>query len=113
MSLISRMRRQDAVYWPPLVRADRFGQERFGEPVAIRCRWESNISQRIEQNGTVHVVTDMAYVDRQLSLGGRLALGSLDEMENVATPTAASQEIVAFSELPNLRNTETLYTAFM
>lgn len=113
MSLISRMRRQDAVYWPKLPRNDRFGQERFGEPVAIKCRWESGTSQNIEANGTVITVTDLAYVDRELAVGGRLRLGAYDDTPNVATPSDDSHEIMAFSALPNLRNTETLYTAFM
>lgn len=113
MSLITRMRRQDAIYWPPLNRADRFGQTRFGEPVAVRCRWESGVSQTEEVNGTFITVTHLAYVDREMEVGGKLYLGAFNDTPNVAVPHPDAREIVKFEMLPNLRNTATLYTAMM
>ena len=67
-----------------------------------------------DAQGAVLLVSSQVYVDRKMKVGDMLMLGDM-ESEVAADPI---QEPLAFTiqrfeALPNLKNTETLYTAFL
>lgn len=111
MSLITRMRRQVALYWAPKGN-DLFNSDTFDEPIEIACRWEDTQKEIIAANGEKKLTSAIVYVDRELKVGGVLA--KRDGTENQHTPDKNTrQRIVAFGSMPNLRNTESLLTAYL
>lgn len=113
MSLITRMRRQRAVYWKQNGN-DRFGKIAFLPPVEIKCRWvDATEDVRGTQGDNVGFNTKV-YVDREMSVGDRLKKGEMES--NVAEDPhddPAAIAIQRFGITPNLHNTENLYTAFL
>ena len=112
MSLITRMRKQKAVYWPPGP-ADGNGQPTWGAPVELSCRWDDDAQQYLDAAGETRVSNAYVYVDRDLALGGLLRLGLLSATLYPAEPRLndAVYEIRKLMRNPNLRATESLRTA--
>jgi hypothetical protein len=117
VSLISRMRRQKAVYWPP----DGGGSVRgFSDPVEIDCRWEDVHELFLDERGTERVSNAKVYVDRDVSVGGLLRLGELatvpypyDPMDEGNREESSVYEIRKFEKLPDLKVREYLRTALV
>jgi hypothetical protein len=114
MSLITRMRKQTAVYWAP-IGYDNTGHPEWDDPIEIDCRWEDVTEEFIDPTGTRFFSTAKVYVDQDVELGGVLMLGELDDLESGSDPKAneGAWEIKRFEKLPNLRNTENLRTALL
>ncbi len=114
MGLISRMRRQTAVYWAKLA-TDAHGQPTFDDPVEITCRWEEKKIEFVNAMGEKLTSGALVYVDRDTPIGGMLLLGELtsgfdfDPRAHVGD----AWEIRHFERLPNLRNTEILRTVYL
>jgi len=114
MSLIVRMRRQNAVYWP-FDSVDQFGKKAVGSPVQIKVRWEDVSEEFLDSNGEIQISRSKVYVDRDMEVGGILMLGTtvditdpIDVKEN-----DGAWEIRKFEKLPTLRATEFLRTAYL
>lgn len=107
MSIITRMLKQDAVYWPPLG-VDAFGKPSLDTPIQIRCRWEDSVEESITPEPEIGFSMATVYVDRDLEVGGKLSLG---ELVSSSSPSDA-WEIVQVEKLPNLRATEYLRTVY-
>lgn len=112
MSLIKRMRKQYAVYWPPSENDD-FGQPIPQEPIEIRCRWEDVQEEYQDLKGEKHVSNAIVYVDRELEIDGYLWEGKLSELESEEPVEAGAYEIKKVNKLPNLRATEFLRTVIL
>ena len=112
MSLISRMRKGDAVYWPPASFND-FGRAVVGAPVAIKCRWEDKVEKFTDAQGDDAMSKAMIYVSQVCQLGGYLFQGLLADAP--ADPTVAKDCFIIrkFDNLPNLRYTERLLTVWV
>lgn len=110
MSLIVRMRRQYAVFWPRLVEASPDGKPQYGAPYEIRCRWEDKRQSFITAAGTEEVSNAVVYVDRPMVVGDRLWLGRLGEVTLPASPEKIEgcYEVRQFESVPNLKATEFL-----
>lgn len=119
MGIITTMRRQIAVYWsltPNDVKYDRYGQPiPIITPVEIKCRWEDVQEEFIDSEGTKRLSRSVVYVDRIVDIAGSLFLGLLTDLTDPEVPSdnPGAFEIIQFTQLPNLRNTETLLTAFL
>ena len=113
MSVIKRMRRQRAIYWEKLT-PDHHGRNRYAEPVEIACRWEEGTSDFRTAGGTALMFTATIYVDRPMKIGDKLKRGTL-ESDTPSNPDEVDKAytIQRYSEIPNLRNTETLLTAYV
>lgn len=111
MSLISRMRRQKAVYWAP-VDADGRGQTTFADPVEINCRWEETAVEFVNAQGATDTSQVVAYVDRDVEVGGRLKSGTVADLASDVDPTVDGYEIKQFSKNPNFKASEFLRTAY-
>lgn len=114
MSLIKRMRRQKAVWWKRSSTTDEYGRYTFDEPVEIDCRWEDRAEEFVNKGGERLVSAAVVYVDRVMEAGDKLKLGAL-ESDTSSNPVEETEafEIQTFSKIPNLRNTETLLTAYL
>jgi len=120
-SLISRMRRQTGVYWAFQntesggAAYDGDGQPLYTDPVEIECRWDDLSEQFIDYVGTEQVSRSLVYVDRDMKPGEVLFLGELTDLdsEDVPKDNEGAWEIRKFEKNPNLRNTETLRTAYL
>lgn len=114
MGIITKMRKQTAVYWPPL-EADEYGKPTYDDPVEVTCRWEDTQKLFVTPQGSTETCASIVYVDRDVEVGGVLLLGSLDSDINESDPKAneGASEIRQFSKIPNIRNTELLRVAYL
>lgn len=114
MSLITRMRKQKAIWWQRSAGTDRYGKFSYSDPVEIDCRWEDAIGEMLSPTTEKHMAMTTVYVDRDMSVGDRLQLGEM-ESDTPANPldSATSYEVERFEKLPNLKNTEYLRTAYL
>jgi len=121
MSIINRMRKQKAVYWPLASEetggqaVDDYGQIRYGQAVEIDCRWDDEMVEVLDPQGNVFVSRAKVYVDRDVSIGGVLMLGTLASVVYLDDPKAnnGAYEIRAFLKNPNFKATEFLRTAVL
>ena len=115
MSIITKVLRQKAVYWPPGDR-DKYGRNTFGSPVEIKCRWDDKIQEVVQEDGSETMSVAEVMVDRDLAVGGVLLLGELDtEKENATRPDllAGASFIGTWEKNPNLKATEFVRTVYM
>jgi hypothetical protein len=116
MSLITRMRRQKAVYWERTGH-DEAGQPTYAAPVEINCRWEDTSVEFMDKEQRRVLSNAKVYVDRVMPLGSALWRGLLADVH----PASASDpflnefayEVRMFKRLPNIRATEELLTAML
>lgn len=116
MGIITRMRKQTAVYWAPRAERDVYGRLQFEDPVEVDCRWEDVSEEFVDQNGARQVSRARVYVDRDMEIGSLLMLGELtDELSNLQDPHTYDGvwSVRSFQKTPNLRNTETLRMALV
>lgn len=108
MSIITRMRKQTAVWWQRTGR-DVTGDPSFADPVEIDCRWDDKQELFVDVNGDEKISRATVYVDRDMSPGDWLKLGELES----STPddprdTTGAWEMRDWNKMPNLRATEYL-----
>lgn len=120
MSIISRMRKQTAVYWPLDIESggdkfDDYGQPVLSDPIEIKCRWEDVSEEFIGSDGTRQISNAKVYVDRDVDVGGVLMLGTLLDVSSADNPKGniGAFEIRKFEKIPNLKATEFLRTAYL
>lgn len=121
MSIITKMRKQKAVYWPPGSEEtagrdyDDYAKPLYATPVEIDCRWEDTNEEFIGPNGERVAARCIVYTDRDVRLRGVLMLGTMVEVTDLANPKANDNawEIRRFDKMPNLRNTEVLRKAYL
>jgi len=114
MSIIRRMRKQKAVWWERSATSDRFGKFTFSEPAEIDCRWDDSISEYRTEDGQMHISQATVYPDRVLSVGDKLRKGEMETDEPLDPTTLDSSfEVQRFQQIPNLKNTETLFMAHL
>jgi len=114
MSIISRMRRQDAIYWP-FSSVNEFGVKVVGDPVPIKCRWEAKNEEFLASDGEIQMSNAIVYVDRDTPEGGILMLGTTADITDSVNikENIGAWEIKRFDNLPNLKATEFLKTAYL
>lgn len=104
MGLIKKMRRQFAVYWPPIGTDDE-GEFVYGDPVEIKCRWEDDATDYIDAKSTTEINVTKVYCDRVVKVGGMLWRGRLADLSSQSDPKSNenASEILKYSEIPNLK----------
>lgn len=113
MSLITKMRKQKAIYWARST-MDQYGRFAFASPVEIDCRWDDEAAQFLTPKGEEQVSRSMVYVDRDMIPGDRLQLGELaSNTPDDPLESHSSFEIRQFAKNPNLKATEFLRTAIL
>ncbi len=97
---------QTAVYW----RAN--GTNNNGEftvdlPVEIKCRWEIERRESINEKADPVATSDIITVDRRIPEGSILWLGTIDEYEELVSTTPAElRRVSSYTEGKNLRGTK-------
>lgn len=122
MGIITRMRKQTAVYWPLAsvdsggVAADDYGVPEVTNPFEISVRWEDRNEEFLDATQTRQLSNAIVFVDRDVDVGGILMLGVLTDVvagADVKDKNRTAFEIKRYDKLPNLRATEFLRTAFL
>ncbi len=112
MSIITRMLRQQGIYWS-LAGTDADGQPTWNDPIQIKVRWEDKLHEVGDKEGERQEPMGRVYVDRDVTIGSYLLLGEITSSLNSDPRAAGAYRIAAFEQLPNIRATETLRTAFL
>jgi hypothetical protein len=112
MGIITKMRKQKAVYWPPST-YDAYGQPTMGTAVQIDCRWEDKSEQFLDANGQEQLSNAIVYVSQDVALGGMLWLGLLASAPVNPKADDDAWEIRKFEKLPNLKASEFLRTVML
>lgn len=127
MSLIVRMRRQNAIYWPPGL-PDDFGRVVPGRLVPLtlvagvnsRVRWEDRVEEFLGAEGTAQHSNAVVYVPAlpggdEVELGGWLWLGDQNDLTSESDPSAnpGAYEVRRVDKLPTLKATESLRTVYL
>lgn len=109
MSVITKMRKQTAVYWAPGA-FDNYGRPLALPPIQIACRWDDANEQYLDKNGNMQMSQAIVYPDRQLAFGGILWKGLITGIVS-GSPfnNPYAWEIAKLQAIPNFRNTEILY----
>jgi len=112
MSIITRMRKQTAVYWA-YTSTDEYGVKQVGSPVLIKCRWEDKSEEFLDSHGERQMSNAVVYVDRDTPIGGILMLGVLADITDSTNikENDGAWEIRKFDKLPTFKATEFLRTA--
>ena len=113
MSLITRMRKQTAVYWAQAAARDDDGQLTFAAPVEIDCRWDDEAQEFIDSEGRKVVSRSIVYVDRVMIVGDMLYLGTLASLSGETDPrnVATAYKIRGWARNPDIKANEFLLTA--
>ena len=125
MSIITKVLKQDAVYWPPVDRSD-LGNDAthddYGRPVLkcnpiqISVRWENVQEEIMSEAGATVIAKHKVMVSQDVFLRGFLWLGLLANAPDFyLDPRYQSDvfEIMKFEKIPNFRNTEYLRIAWL
>ena len=114
MSIIEKMRRQTAVYWP-FSSVDQFGKNVYGTAIQIRVRWEDKTEEFLDLKGQRQMSNAIVYVDRDTTVGGVLMLGVLTDITDAVNikENSGAWEIRKFEKLPDLKVSKFLRTAIL
>jgi hypothetical protein len=127
MGIISKMRKQNAIYWPP-AGVDDFGRESHGTPIELtladgvnsRVRWEDKIEEFVDAEGTTQQSNAVVYVPAlpgggEVRTGGHLWLGDRADLTDEANPenNEGAYPVRRMDKLPNLKATEYLRTVYL
>lgn len=121
MSIVSRMRKQTAVYWGLAhndsggVAYSDYGKPLYTSPIEIDCRWSDKNEEVLDMQGRMFLSRATVYVDRDVDISGVLLLGDLDDVTDSDNPfeNTGAWEIQRFDKIPNLRATEFLRKVFL
>src|SRR6266513_567931 len=111
-SIITKMRKQKAILLRRLA-PDKYGKFAFDIPVEISCRWEDVIQEFLDHVGEKRISQSVVYVDRVVKIGDRLMRGELTSSVPNDPLLTESFEVKQFNQLPNLKATESLLTAYL
>jgi hypothetical protein len=81
-SITDVMCQTPAILWPAIGFQDS-GEHLLGDPVGIKVRWEEGEQQTTDPKGNVIMLNASAVVDREVSIGSRMALGTVIQWEDV------------------------------
>jgi len=114
MGIITRMRKQTAVYWS-FRSINQYGVKTYDSPVQISVRWEDKNEQFLDTKGQIQMSKSVVFVDRDMVNQDVLMLGVLADITDAVNilENEGAWEIKRFDKLPNIKATEFLRTAFL
>ncbi|NLN25337.1 MAG: hypothetical protein GX163_06760 [Bacteroidetes bacterium] len=80
MSWYTNLLKQDATYWP-LTARDAYGNDSYGEPQQIKCRWEDIQELIITADGEEKRSNSYVFVNIDLTNKGYLYLGISEDAD--------------------------------
>jgi len=111
MSLLTRIRRQKAVYWAARGK-DENSQYIFELPVEIKVRWVDETVQDLDSEGKPVIFSSHIYVDRVMKNGDMIQLGQLKDLSG-AEDRSKAHRVRKFVQTPTLRATQWLYEVYL
>ena len=114
MSLISRMKKQTCVHWARSG-TDSRGRTEYSAAVERSCRWENITEKYLTVQGEEKMSNAIVSVDN-VNVGDVLYLGTLDDSgldQDNPLKNAGAWRVERVDSTPNLKNTETLYEAYL
>ena len=113
MSIIKKMRKQTCVWWAR-GDVDKYGRATYASPVELACRWDDAGAEFRNTVGAIEMSEATVYPDQICGVGDMMKKGDLDSLTlDDPTEDIAAFEIRRFDQTPNLRATETLFTAHL
>lgn len=109
MSFVDNHLHQTATYWR-LLGDDGYGGHFFEAPEAISVRWEDSSEQYLTATGDETISKAKIFVDKDVEVGGYLALGSYSD-DTPYKQKSRAFEIKRFEKQPDLRNLTSLRMA--
>lgn len=109
MRLLTKMLKQKAIYWD-LRGMDQYGEAVLELPVDIKCRWEDELEQGLDIQGTETTFTSTVYTDRDVKVGGVIMLGEVKDLEGPLPPPEDAHRIRRFDKIPTIRANQFLRT---
>ena len=110
MSIITKMLKQNCVYWgPPVLDGD--GGSTFPTGVAVKCRWTNVAGEVPDARDVSEMASHEIYVASDVVIGGYVYLGALAAVDAGATSpldTDGAAKIKGFKKMPNFKATEFL-----
>ncbi len=117
MSLITKMLRDWAVYWPlSATELSAYGQPTYGTAIEIRCRWQDRQEEYFTPDNVRKISKAKVFVDRDVVVGGVLWQGQLiDVPTSLTSPkkNAGAFEIQRFDKIPDLKYRKFLRKAYL
>ena len=92
--------KQRAVLWA-FSRRDRNGEPKVSAAVEIAARWEEDLSQSIQADGSPIAINATVDVDRDIAVGSIMWLGELADLP-VGVSTGLF-EVMGFNKIPDYR----------
>ncbi len=112
---VKRRLTQDMVYWR-MAGNDGEGGFLYDDPVELKCRWEEKIEQVVTTMGEETVSRAKVFVDRKLTEGSYIYLGTLDDstIGNDLKPesTEGSMRILSTSAIPSVDGRTVVYMVY-
>lgn len=105
MRLIKKMCKQDAIYWPPDVVSDDYGQRTSVAPIDLKVRWEDTIQQMVDEKGTAFQSKAEVYVLQDVKLSGIMCQGKTTDAGidlRVPMNNDGAYEIKKIDKIPTL-----------
>lgn len=93
-------RHQTAVLWEA-TGFDEFGNVTVSSPVELKVRWQSIRQELTQTDGTVKATDSSVVVNRQITEGSIMRLGTLATTPN---PPTNLKRVVRYNETPSLKN---------
>lgn len=108
------MRKQKAVWWARSDTSNQYGAFTFAAPVEIPCRWDDCGEEFRNTDGQTEMSNATVYPDRIMKPGDKLLKGELEsDTPDDPKELTTAFEIKKFEQIPNLRNNETLFIAYL
>jgi hypothetical protein len=112
MSLITRMRKQKAVYWARNG-VDAEGRPTYAAPAEIACRWEDTQEDFVTADGKTLRSTAVVYPENIARDGDLYSLGTVAGTNADPFQVPGALEVRRFARIPNLKAKEFLHVAHL
>lgn len=104
--MLNKLKKQKAVYWAKGTN-DGFGGYTYGDPIELKVTWLFKQEKFVSAlDGEELVSTSVVLVDRDLVMGGMLALTTLSDLSSSGLPEDnGAFEIKAYTKVPDYKGT--------
>ncbi len=112
-SFLIKVRQQKAIWWKR-TGTNVYREDTFDSPIEIDCRWEEKNELRKDDQGQEYVSKSFVMPDRSMTGGDYLKLGEIDS----STPESpleheGAHKVREANDIPDLKNTTTVYEAYL
>ena len=104
-SISSSSLHQKAILWTANGYDDD-GEHKVSAAVEVDVRWEEGRQETIDPQGNTIAIDAIVYINQEVAIGGVMWLGELADVPD--TPTNL-KEVVSYTQIPDIKNRNTLY----